>query len=197
MHLYYLADGPREETTIPAIVRSVCPGAITSLFKSWSDITLAKNSGYQRKLDFAIRTVLAEGWDGVVATVDCDRDKRGKKLGVLNGAREVHRRDTRVPQVRIAFGEAIPHFEAWLIDDPKAVRTALALHSSTEIPNVRDCVYPKATIDELVRMSPRQHEIPDSTLRGEIAQAIDEKRCNHRDETGFEAFMDELRANLC
>jgi hypothetical protein len=197
MHLYYLADGPREESTVPAIVGHVCPDAITSLFTSWSDITLAKSSGYQRKLDFAIRTVLTEGWDGVVATVDCDKDKRGKKLAVLNSARSAHRDDTAVPQIRIALGEAVPHFEAWLIDDPKAVRAGLGLDPSTEVPNVRDCAYPKTTIDELVRMSPHQHERSDSELRKEIAAAIDEERCNHRGETGFEAFMDELRENLC
>jgi hypothetical protein len=55
--------------------------------------------------------------------------------------------------------------------------------------------YPKRTLEELFSGSPRANERP-LDVWADIAKALDPSRCNSRSNTGLEAFVNEVRAEL-
>jgi hypothetical protein len=193
MQLLFVGDGPRDEVVVPAIVRSINPNCCKADFHAWKNIRLARSSGYERKLKFAIADACERGLGGVVATVDNDRVQQRDGIAKLQSARQDHRCDLSHSQIRIAIGEAHPHSEAWLLDDAKAVREVLGLDSSVMIPNVRTC-HPKDELHRLVEKSAKA-DLEISLLR-EIAQLVSFDRCTHKNETGLEAFRLDVSREL-
>jgi hypothetical protein len=92
------------------------------------------------------------------------------------------------------LGEAIPHLEAWLIDDAAAVRDALQLSSDATIPNVAKAKDPKLALNGLIDASPSSRDLL-SVLR-EIAYRVQGGRCAHAKETGFAAFIDDVQSEF-
>jgi hypothetical protein len=195
MQLLFLGDGLRDEAVIPKIVSSAVEYAQKNAFRAWRKVPLHKNIGYKRRLLFALREARDDGLDGVVATVDRDSRPRRERLTELESAREADRNNVALTPIKVAVGEAAPHVEAWLLDDPKAIRDALGLPSNAEIPNVRECPNPKDALHDIIQQCGRRDL--EMVLLAEIAQQLTETRCNHRGETGFEAFLLDLKSELC
>jgi hypothetical protein len=93
-----------------------------------------------------------------------------------------------------AIGEAVPHCEAWLIDDPVAVRAALQLPTTVEIASPTKIKSPKDELDRLYQ----ECGSPLETLQllAAIAGGLAPERCNHRDATGFAAFARDVVGEL-
>jgi len=103
--------------------------------------------------------------------------------------REIH------PSLPTALGEAVPHGEAWLLDDPVAVRRTLRLSAEVKIPTVRETKNPKGVLQGLLAKSLRATERP-IVIWGEIARELDTERCSHAKTTGFQGFAEEVRHEL-
>ena len=130
---------------------------------------------------------------GLLAVVDQDKARGGSRLKSLREARDADR--TVHPPFPTVLGEAIPHGEAWLLDDPHAIRQVLEFDGGVTILNVRRSRSPKETLNELFRKS-RRHGDDWMGLLREIAQRIDVSRCQHGKETGFSDFVEEVRQEL-
>lgn len=192
MRLLFVGDGPRDCATVPHLVANILGEPVHPEFKAWKKIELIRGGGYQRKMLFAIAEARTLGLDGIIATVDCDKSNRREKLSSLRRARE---QDRCKPLARIntAVGEAIPHLEAWLIDDVKAVRTVLGVDEFTELAT-ESKNDPKGSLNLLIEASERT-ERPLEIL-AEIAQALKLQRCTHAGDTGFEEFTEDVLAEF-
>lgn len=98
------------------------------------------------------------------------------------------RAGVRILRINDQFGEA------WLLDDPVAVRRGLGLSNDFQVPNIRDVKSPKETLEELRKES----ELPfDSILDVQrIVGHVDFTRYLHSDETGFKAFEKDVKHSL-
>ncbi len=123
-----------------------------------------------------------------MATLDSDHLKG--RLGELRKARDEEQAKQHLPA---AIGEAHPHGEAWLRDDPVAVVEVLRVPQDC-IPTVRNHRNPKQALQDLIDVSERS-EGP-TTLLEEIASCLDPGRCQHAKTTGFEAFANEVKREL-
>ncbi len=200
IRLRIVGDGERDAATLPPLVKGILGADFTAHATSWPRLHHAEKKikgfslkGHALKLVYLLTEARQAHFDGVVATVDADEPRRSEKLKQLKLAREADR--SRAAPLPAALGEAIPHNEAWLLDDPVAVREGLRLPADTPIPNVRECADPKSRLEELHRQSPRAAEAP-LDVWPHIAARVDAPRCNHKQETGFAAFIDEVNAEL-
>lgn len=202
-HLRIVGDGHRDVAAVPQLVRAVLGSGFQHSARTWQFyVRLHRREkkvpgyvlrGYGVKLLYVLQAARAAGDDGVVATVDADKDRRHERLEQLKTAREADRaRHTPLPA---ALGEARPHSEAWLLDDPVAVREGLGLARNADVPDVLNCDYPKDSLEDLHKHSPRNSE-PPLKVWPDIAARVDVSRCNHQKETGFEAFREEVRREL-
>jgi hypothetical protein len=193
LKLLFVGDGPRDEAAVPRLVAGLLGVAVSSEFEGWARLhRRGAGRGLARKLQFAIRQALDRRAAGVVATCDADQYRSSAKLTELRDAREQDRaRGTVIPT---ALGEAIPHLEAWLLDDPVAVRTALGLSSTTEISSPTKVRSPK---DELNRLHD-EYGCTTTILETltHIAAALSVRHCNHASETGFEEFTADVAQEL-
>jgi hypothetical protein len=171
-------------------------------FRAWKSLRFhggggtRKLGGFGRKLLFVLGQARDARADGLVATVD--EDKGGRDcLGQLRRARTTDR--LRTSEFPAALGQARPHAEAWLLDDPLAVREALGLPAEAGVPSVRDSRYPKHALHELWEHSPRKQADPgdrEMEILPEIARRVAPSRCAHRRQTGFQAFVRDVRREL-
>jgi hypothetical protein len=191
MHLLFLGDGERDACVCPSLINRILGATVVPEFKAWKEIKLSRGKGYERKLRFAMAQAREQKLDGVVATIDADNCEGGHGLKRLQTARDEDRQ--QMPLFPTAVGEAVPHLEAWLLDDPKSVREVLTLSGSKEIPNVRN-VDPKSSLNGLCEESERTESFLE--LLSEFAASHDCERCNHRNETGLQAFVDDVRHEL-
>jgi len=129
----------------------------------------------------------------MVAVVDWDKDRKGRRLAALREGREQER--YRTVDVPVALGQADPHVEAWLLDDPVAVRRALQLPADHQMPNVVKSSYPKDDIDVLRRAGGDSDDTILVAL-SRIADAVVPQRCEHQKETGLKRFVDDVRHEL-
>lgn len=126
-------DGPRDAAMIPPLLESLLGVRVRVEFTAWARLHhQGSRSGYQRKLLFAMRQAQDKRANGMVATVDVDSDRRREKLRELQEARDKARQ--KDPPFPTVLGEASPHAEAWLLDDPVAVRRALRLSGNAAVP---------------------------------------------------------------
>ena len=130
MQILFVGDGERDAVTVPALVDNILGSACQVESNSWREI---RAGGYWRKTLFAILSAQSRGLDGVVATLDADKEKKGKRLAQMRKGRDTHRAsNTPLPT---ALGEAVPHGEAWLPQDPIAVREGMNENVSRLIGN--------------------------------------------------------------
>lgn len=189
MKLYFVGDGPRDAEVVPHIVVHVTGRKFTRKYMSWKDITL-HGRGFDKKLKVSLAAARNEDYDGVVATVDRDKDRKKDRLRRLQQVRAVDRTNpTNIP-MPVALGEADPHLESWLLDDNLAVKTVLQIQSTKSIPTIphKD---PKGALNKLIIESLRQEKAND--LLGEIASILEPSRCRHSSTTGLKQFVDDVR----
>lgn len=188
MKVLIVADGPRDEASLPPLLNVILGRAIECEFESWVRIHhRGSGRGYDKKLRFSVGQARSRGHDGLVAVVDRDKDRAGHRADELRSTRQADRQQGKC--FPTALGVAEPHVDAWLLDDPAAVREGLGLESNTEIISVHRTKDPKAELDRLVRDS--KLELLEAL--GAIATKVQPIRCNHTKVTGFEAFADDCR----
>lgn len=194
LRLSFVGDGPRDHATVPPLVAAALGAEVeVAAAHPWSRLS---GGGYARKLAFAVRQALDEESQGLVVTVDQDRDAPRKRLRVLIEGREaVRSKPGRAALLPTALGEARPHAEAWLLDDAEAVRGGLGFEPGRHVKTVRDTKSPKDELDLLLGdvLADEERAI-DCLVR--IARGVQADRCQHAKETGFEAFVEELRREL-
>jgi hypothetical protein len=155
IRLLFVGDGDRDAATNPHLVERLISKPVTPAAIPWPRLNRA-GRGYDRKLLFALRHARDAGLAGVVATIDQDKSPGRERLRSMEAAR-ARDRETAAP-LPTALGCADPHAEAWLLDDPVAVRAALRLDTRALIPNVRKTKSPKGEIALLHARSTRSHE---------------------------------------
>lgn len=194
LDLFLVADGPRDHVTVPHLVGHILGVTVRAQVAAWSRLHQhGSGSGYRRKLLFAVAQARDANAAGLVATVDSDKDPKREKLHKLVRARDEMRDSSSV--FPIALGEATPHGEAWLLDDPIATRKALGLPATFQIPSVVKTKNPKQELEDLKKQSQR---IDDRILEvlEDIAKQFDASRCVHAKETGFHGLQEEVVREL-
>jgi hypothetical protein len=188
--IFFILDGERDHITVPPLVGRILGLSIRPQNKSWARLRQKGNAkGYERQLLFAIRQAQDAHTAALVAVVDRDKATRREKLKELISARE---QTTGYP---VALGQAEPHGEAWLLDDPVAIRRGLGLKGDSEIPNIRNVESPKDTIEEL-RKGSEFSDAPILQVLEAIINHVDSNRFLHAKETGYEAFEKDVRHQL-
>lgn len=193
IQLYFVGDGPRDGATLPRLVERILGADIDGPFKEWRHVRLHGKSGYAGKMKFAIRAARDAGASGLVAAVDADKDPQRRRLRDLVAGRDADR--ASAPPFPAAIEEAVPHADAWLLDDPTAIRQALQLTSEVEIQTVRQSKNPKATLQSLIEQS-EIDTVDLLAILAAIAREVELSRCQHAKETGFKKFADEVRHEL-
>src|SRR5208337_5149949 len=150
MLILFVGDGERDAATIPHLVMRILDVELASTSRNWAHLHGA-GKGYQKKVRFAVLQAIDEGAVGLVAVVDRDRAPQRGRLRELREARDRDRMER--PSFPTAFGEASPHGEAWLLDDPTAIRDALGLDPKVEIPTVLRTRNPKLVVNEIIKNS--------------------------------------------
>jgi hypothetical protein len=190
----FVMDGPRDHATIPHLVGRLLGVKVRPIPTAWKRLRQkAGVSGYRRQLQYLIREARDASAVALIATVDKDKEARRQKLRELLKARDDDRASS--PAFPTALGEAAPHGEAWLLDDPVAVRRAFGLESDYQVPNVVKVNSPKDTLEELKRHSNRAED-PILEILTDIAKLVDPTRCVHAKETGFHGLLEEVRREL-
>jgi hypothetical protein len=180
---------------VPLLVTGLLGVEVEAVAEQWKSARLhAAGRGYSRKLLFLLIAARTDGLQGVVATVDQDRSDPRERLQELQDAR-IRDRDRRAP-LPAALGCARPHAEAWLLDDPVAVRAALELPHDVPLPRVDATRNPKAILDQLCSSSRLGGSSNLRLLLAEIAGRVDISRCQHARQTGFAEFAADVRAEL-
>ena len=193
LRLLIVGEGPRDEACVPRLVERILQSPVESQFENWARLhRRGSQRGLGRKLAYSMRQVKDRGLQGLVATVDSDQRGPSGKLKELKETRADEKALGKA--VPAALGEAIPHLEAWLLDDERAVREALGLASDTEIPAPTKVREPKAELDLLIAGCNPACEPVEGLAR--ICAAIALARCIHADATGFADFCADVRAEL-
>lgn len=192
MKVLIVADGPRDEASLPPLIETILGRKISVEFESWVRIHhRGSGRGYDRKLRFSIAHARSRGMNGLVAVVDRDKDRAGHREHDLKTTRDIERQSGR--QFSIALGVANPHVDVWLLDDPIAVRQGLGLNSDAEIISIRRTKQPKDELDKLIKPNVVPQIV--DALKA-IAERVDPNRCAHANETGFASFADDCRREL-
>ncbi|MCK6483929.1 MAG: hypothetical protein L6R00_07330 [Phycisphaerae bacterium] len=187
-----MGDGKSDEAVVPRLVERILGTGVAEDARGWARLH-GSGRGYHKKLRFAILAAKDSGAAGVVATIDRDRDRRGARLKALREGRAQHRGSA--PPFPTAIGEAVPHLESWLLDDPIAVRRALRLPDDHKIPSPTRVDSPKETLERMWRES--EQPFPSaSQMLAAIARHVDTARCSRSQQTGFGAFRDDVVAEI-
>jgi hypothetical protein len=172
--------------TVPHLVQTILGRHFDSKAAAWARL---HKGGHARQLLFATVQAIDAGADGLIAIVDRDRAPSRSRLQAMKEGRESHRRDN--PPFATALGEANPHVDVWLLDDPVAVSSALGIADADHIPNIRRVEHPKTELDRLIgAFGPSSSSKME--ILAQIAQKVDPTRCAHSKETGFDALQKEV-----
>lgn len=195
LSIFILGDGPLDNAMLPPIIKRVLDVETNPEFKAWKDIRLNRKSskgGYAAKLKYAIRRVKArDSLQAVIAVVDQDKDNKGTRIVNLKEARDADRHHN----IPTSVGRAIPHGEAWLIDDHEAVKQGLGLPADAKIPSVNKTNNPKNALNEILQdlndnMKSRKYAYES------IAMNVQLPRCRFPEKTGFSGFVEDLETEF-
>jgi hypothetical protein len=195
IRVHFVGDGERDAATVPHLVRNILRIEIHETTTHWPRLNSA-GTGFPKKLRFAMKQTIDAAADGLVAVVDRDKAEKRSRLKELQAGRAEWRANVIAPPLPTALGEASPHGDAWLLDDPAAIRQALELADDVEIKTVRKTKEPKTTLNELIKGSKYRNEKDIKIVLADIARLVDHQRCAHRDETGFGEFVKDLIAEF-
>jgi hypothetical protein len=188
--ILFVLDGPRDSITVPRFVENILGVKVEVETTQWAVLRQKGDKrGYHRQLRFAIVQAQDAQAVALVAVVDRDKAGRQERMKELKSARDIQ---LIFP---VALGQAEPHGEAWLLDDPVAVKRGLKLPGSLEIPTVKKVNSPKEEIEQL-RKGSDLSEAPIMEVLRAIMLHIDHTRFIHPDLTGFEAFEKDVRHHL-
>ena len=196
IRVHIVGDGDRDGATVPPLVSNLLGVEVEGAFFPWNSppeskgrkLRMNTKGGYAKKIAFAIERARKDRAAGVVAVVDRDVEPARERLRELRAGRDEDRRSN--PPIPTAIGEAVPHGEAWLLNDRVAVRDSLYLEDR-DIDAI-DESDPKSSLDALIDASSRREEWRMDVLR-DIAARVDRSRCPNASRTGFALLADEVR----
>ena len=196
IHVIGDGDGDRDGATVPALISNLLGMEVEGTFFPWNSppeskgrkLRMNTRGGYAKKIAFAIERARHDRAAGLVAVVDRDVEPTGDRLDSLRLGRESDRQ-VRAP-IPTAIGEAVPHGEAWLLDDRVAVRDSLYLEDRDL--HAIDESNPKSALDALIRASSRREE-PHLDVLHDIAGRVDRSRSPNAARTGFAPLADQVR----
>jgi len=174
---------------VPPLVAQILGKEFRCLVKTWKDIRV--RGGFAKKATYALAQAADAGANAAVITGDRDKGERRELLRSFLSARN-HARNSY--GLHAAVGVADPHGEAWLLDDPHAVRSALSLPADTEIPEVSDG-YPKDLLQSLINDSGRSDDSTFDVLH-DIAVDVRLDRMRSASDTGFRDFVQDVENEL-
>jgi hypothetical protein len=119
---------PPNEGVVPILVHTLCDRPQKMLVKRRPFASL-QGKGLAKKVQFAKRQASCNRSDGAVFVIDSDGDLAGRLSELVEG------RDRELPFYPMAVGVAHPCVEAWLLADPAAIRRALELGTTPQIPD--------------------------------------------------------------
>lgn len=151
--LWFVGDGPRDGAALPKLVETILGSPVRGEFSRWARLHSRTTATYARKLRFATLQAQDAKAIGLVAVVDADT--LPERIRQLAAARTDHRNVN--PPFPTALGQANPHGEAWLLDDPAAVRKCLSLETNVAVLPVTKCE-PKSALEDLIRQSTRANQ---------------------------------------
>lgn len=191
MSILVVGDGPRDQSALPNLVCAILGLNVDSRYDDWHHVRYLRGKGtiHARKLKYLTRRARADDFTALVIVVDTDKLPPREKLRDLRDGRADDRQKS--PPLPTALGEANPHFDVWLLDDPVAVRQALGYPKDTRVPNAAKVDNPKDELSKLVEQGPKDFSQVSDAL-GEIARRISLERCVHRKETGFASFQNDV-----
>lgn len=196
LRLLIVGEGPRDEACVPRLVELILETTVDSSFEPWVRLhRKGARQGLGRKLLYSMRQLKDRGLQALIATANSDRPGSSGKLKELAEARAAEKAAGKA--VPTALGAAIPHVEAWLIDDRAAVRQALHLPtdlSDLEIPSPTTVLHPQDELDGLIAQSDPRIPVIEALAR--IAAALEIERCENAVATGFSAFCADVQAEL-
>jgi hypothetical protein len=193
--LYIVGDGPRDHVALLPFLQRVLEIQVRPALEptQWKHLRQHKGTGFDRKLLLALRQARDARADGLVAMLDQDNAPRQERLRNLLQTREQVRNTGETHP--IALGQATPHGEAWLLDDHVAVQRGLRLPANARIPAVIHVNSPKAELERRGKESCRCDD-PIMAVLADIAQEVDPSRCRHRKQTGFQAWVEDVKREL-
>ena len=195
MSILVVGDGPRDAVALPNVVLNLLGLEVPTEYSNWHNVSYLKGKGsaYKRKVKYLTRRALGRGCAALAIVVDADNAPRREKLRELYRGRDEDRSSN--PAFPTALGEAIPHFDTWLLDDSVAVRKGLNLGGDVEVPNAVKVGSPKEVLSRLIVGCPLDNaEV--SEILGEIARCLCVKRCGHAKEIGLEGFSKEVDVEI-
>jgi len=199
MNILIVGDGPRDREALPVLVCKILGAEVATRFDVWRvRVRGEKGTIYARRVKYFTRRARAAGFAALAVVVDKDKAPAGEKLRQLRAGRDEDRQNN--PCLPTALGEANPHFDVWLLDDEKAVRETLQLPREKNMPNPVRVTSPKQALSELIEEATEgRSELekrPVSEIMGSIAERLEIGRCNHAGQTGFSAFVDDVRREI-
>lgn len=120
--------GPPDKGVVPILVHALCdkPDAMQVKRRPYSSL---QGKTRAQKVQFAKRQSLYNGSHGMVFVLDSEGDLKGRVKELIAG------RDREHTDYPAAIGVAHPCIEAWLLADEQAIRRALDLSKTPDIPD--------------------------------------------------------------
>lgn len=189
--LLIVADGPRDQATLPSLVGTIVGKAITPEFLPWRRLRVhspGKGNRSGRKLKFAVRKAKVENLEGVVAVVD--RDHEEDRLKDLTDARTEDRNiGVDFPT---AVGCAVPHSEKWYVSDRAALAVCFPHGTEDEFAALQRSKKPKDDLDALFAT----HDVVKMEGLRILASNLQVNRCAHRNDSGLSDFEADVSVEL-
>ena len=185
-----VAEGFRDEAIMRALIPQIIGHKVFILFKSLKEYHLDGMSLKKKYRFIATSMKVNREFFGIGLF---DRDKNKRREGIREVKEALENVEGFNSLFHFAFGEADPHLEAWLLDDPVAIREALGLPPAVQIPSVDSVNDPKEEIEKLRKQGPEDVlEAEICKILEAIAGKLTPKRCTRAKQTGFAQFQKEV-----
>lgn len=191
MKCKFLGEGATDKQIIPILLGSHNIDVQQSDFVTWKSLHLRGRKGFKKKVKLAIGLARLAGLEGLIATLDAD--KQPDRIKRLKEARNEDRDDRSKLRFPVVIGQANPELEAWLLDDTHAVKNGLRLSAQTKVPSPDKVPDVKLALEQLIHDSSIE---TNSVGLVSIAELVTCKTSRNPDKTGLRSFIDDARNEL-
>ena len=119
---------PPSEGVVPILVHRLC-GRPSGMLVKRRAFAFLQGKRLAKKVQFAKRQASCSRSHGVIFVIDSEGDLAGRLADMVEG------RNRELPQYPMAIGIAHPCIESWLLADATAIRRALELGSTPDVPD--------------------------------------------------------------
>jgi hypothetical protein len=180
-----------DQGVVPIIVHRLCGKPTTMRVKTKRYAHLQGKKSLWQKVWFAKRQAYYnQGTCGAVFVLDTEGDDQV----ITNMAKG---RDHGLPQFPMAIGAPRPCIEAWLLADSSALRLALALNRSPELPEDPESLpAPRVNRKQNPKTVLAEHDANSQTQKDKVARRFDLNTARQRCVRSFEPFAIEVEKHL-